>query len=72
MRFSQAEKMEIIRLVQDSELSVKRTLEELDVPRSSFYGWYQRYKEDGYEGLSNRPPNVRRFRTGSLSARNSA
>jgi transposase-like protein len=32
MRFSQAEKMEIIRLVQDSELSVKRTLEELDVP----------------------------------------
>ena len=61
MRFSQAEKMEIIRLVQDSELSVKRTLEELDVPRSSFYRWYQRYKEEGYDGLSNRPPNVRRF-----------
>ena len=36
MRFSQAEKMEIIRLVEGAQLGVKRTLEELDVPRSSF------------------------------------
>ena len=36
MRYSQAEKMEIIRLVEDSDLPVKRTLEELEVPRSSF------------------------------------
>jgi len=36
MRYSQAEKMEIIRLVEDSDLAVKRTLEELEVPRSSF------------------------------------
>jgi hypothetical protein len=34
--------MEIIRLVQGSQLAVKRTLEELDVPRSSFYRWYKR------------------------------
>ena len=34
MRFTQSEKMEIIRLVQGSQLGVKRTLEELDVPRS--------------------------------------
>ena len=61
MRFTQSEKMEIIRLVQGSQLGVKRTLEELDVPRSSFYRWYKRYQEEGYEGLANRPPNSRRF-----------
>ena len=33
MRYSQAEKMEIIRLIEGSELSIKQTLEELDVPR---------------------------------------
>jgi putative transposase len=61
MRFTQSEKMEIIRLVQGSELSVKRTLEELDVPRSSFYRWYNRYLEEGYDGLVSRPPHSRRF-----------
>ena len=52
MRFSQPEKMEIIRLVEESELGVKRTLEDLDVPRSTFYRWYRRYEEEGYEGLA--------------------
>ena len=61
MRFTQSEKMEIIRLVQGSQIGVKRTLEELDVPRSSFYRWYRRYKAEGYDGLANRPPNCRRF-----------
>jgi putative transposase len=61
MRFTQSEKMEIIRLVRGSQIGVKRTLEELDVPRSSFYRWYRRYKEEGYDGLANRPPNCRRF-----------
>lgn len=51
-RYAQAEKMEIIRLVETSELSVKRTLAELDVPRSTFYGWYQRYQAAGYDGLA--------------------
>jgi transposase len=53
--------MEIIRLVQGSQLGVTRTLEELDVPRSSFYRWYRRYQEKGYDGLANRPPHCRRF-----------
>ena len=53
MRYSQAEKMEIIRLVEESDLSVSRTLRELDVGRSSFYRWYRRYEEEGYEGLRN-------------------
>ncbi len=37
MRYTQAEKMEIIRLVEQSELSIAQTLAELEVPRSTFY-----------------------------------
>jgi putative transposase len=61
MRYAQAEKMEIIRIVEESQLPVKRTLEELDVNRSTFYDWYRRYLEDGYEGLANKCPTPRRF-----------
>jgi transposase InsO family protein len=61
MRYSQAEKMEIIRLVEGSELSVKRTLTELGVNRSSFYAWYRRYAAGGYDGLANHSPAPRRF-----------
>ena len=51
MRLSQAEKMEIIRIVEGSQLSLRQTLRELGVGRSTFYGWYQRYLEGGYDGL---------------------
>ncbi|MGW8180830.1 MAG: IS3 family transposase [bacterium] len=61
MRYSQSEKKEIIRLVEESDLSVKQTLEELDVPKSTFYRWYRRYNEYGYDGLTSRPPNANRF-----------
>ncbi len=61
MRYSQSEKMEIIRLVDGSNLPVGRTLAELDVPRSSFYRWYRAYQDHGYEGLANQPPGRRRF-----------
>ena len=61
MRYSQAEKMEIIRLVEGSQLSVRQTVEELDVNRSTFYAWYRRYEEGGYDGLANRKPALRRF-----------
>ena len=53
----EAEKMEIIRLVEHSSLSVKRTLEELNVPRSTFYRWYQHYQEEGETGLIDQRPN---------------
>jgi putative transposase len=39
MRYSPAEKMEIIRLVEESDQPVKRTLEELGIARSSYYQW---------------------------------
>ena len=61
MRYTQAEKMEIIRLVEASDLPVKRTLAELDVPRSTFYRWYERYRAMGYAGLADRRPGPRQF-----------
>ncbi len=45
MRYSASEKLEILRLVEESDLPVKLTLEQLDVPRSTFYRWYRRYVE---------------------------
>jgi transposase InsO family protein len=54
MKYTQSEKMEIIRMVEDSSLSVKKTLEEIGVSRSTFYEWYKRYQEDGFEGLRSR------------------
>ena len=61
MRYSQAEKMEVIRLVVNSKLSVKRTLAELDINRSALYGWYKRYSEDGYDGLADKKPCPQKF-----------
>jgi transposase InsO family protein len=61
MRYTQAEKMEIIRTVENSELSVRKTLEELDINRGTFYEWYRRYREDGYDGLANRASSPKKF-----------
>jgi putative transposase len=61
MKYSQPEKMEIIRMVEDSNLSVRRTLRQLDIPRSSFYEWYRRYQEEGYEGLAPQHRTSRQF-----------
>jgi hypothetical protein len=52
MRYTQAEKLEIIRLVEALEPPVRQTLAELDVPRSTFYRWYERYRTAGYAGLA--------------------
>jgi len=61
MRMQQSEKMEIIRLVEQSFLSVKKTLKELGVNRSTFYNWYRRYLEYGYDGLADKKPGPRKF-----------
>jgi transposase-like protein len=49
MKYTQSEKMELIRMAEEPSLSVKQTLRELDMPRSSFHEWYSRYKEAGYD-----------------------
>ena len=56
MRTTQSERMEIIRIVEASELPAKTTLKELDVPSSSYYRWYSRYREGGYEALADKKP----------------
>lgn len=55
MRFSQAEKYEIICIVEGSEIGPGRTLRELGINKSTFYNWYGRYREHGYDGLAPRP-----------------
>jgi predicted DNA-binding protein (UPF0251 family) len=37
MSLSASEKVEVIRIVEDSELSIRQTLSELDISRNSFY-----------------------------------
>ena len=44
MRYSASEKLEIIELVEQSTLSVGRTLASIGIPRSTFYDWYGRYQ----------------------------
>jgi transposase InsO family protein len=61
MRYTQAEKYETILMVEDSSMSVKRTLKELDIARSTFYKWYNDYLVDGYNGLQDRSTQPRRF-----------
>ena len=61
MRISASEKLEIIRIVEESELSARQTLIELGVPRSTFYKWYSQYLEVGPEGLLVKKPQSRRF-----------
>jgi transposase-like protein len=60
MRYAAAEKLEIIRLVEQSSLSVRRTLAQLGIPRSTFYFWYDRYRARHAEGLEDRTPAPRR------------
>ena len=61
MRYSPSEKLEIIRIVENSELSVRQTLKELGIHRSTFYNWYRRYLDGGMEGLGPKKPKARCF-----------
>ena len=55
MRYPAAEKLEIIRIVEQSHLPAKRTLDQLGIARRTFYRWYDRYLEGGPEALEDRP-----------------
>ena len=56
MRYPAAEKLEIIRLVEQSALPVRRTLEKIGIPRATFYRWYALYQTGGPEALDDRHP----------------
>ena len=55
MRYTLTEKLEIIRLVEQSSLPRRRTLAHLGIPRSTFYAWQERYLA---RGVCNRLPEV--------------
>ncbi len=55
MRYPASEKLEIIRVVEQSHLPAKRTLDQLGIARRTFYRWYDRYLEGGPEALADRP-----------------
>jgi transposase-like protein len=61
MRYSASEKFEIIELVEQSSLSIRRTLTSIGIPRSTFYDWYSRYQEGGIEALEDGKPRPRRI-----------
>jgi len=56
MRYAAAEKLEIIRLVEQSPLPVRHTLAKLGIPRATFYRWYDRHSRGGPEALNDRSP----------------
>ena len=55
MRYPASEKLEIIKLVEQSHLSAKHTLDQLGIARRTFYRWYDRYLEGGPDALGDRP-----------------
>ena len=54
MRYPASEKLEIIRLVEQSRLGVGSTLDKLGIPKTTFYRWYDRFLAFGDAGLEDR------------------
>jgi putative transposase len=60
MRYPASEKLEIIRLVEQSHLPAKQTLDILGIPRTTFYRWYDKYLTGGPEALEDKSPKPTR------------
>lgn len=60
MRYPATEKLEIIRLVEQSHLPTKQTIDRLGIPRTTFYRWYDKYLSGGVEALEYRSPKPAR------------
>src|ERR1700692_1558612 len=56
MRYPDSEKLESIRLVEQSHLPVRRALEQIGIPRSTFYRWCDLYRTGGPEALDDCSP----------------
>ena len=57
MRYPASEKLEIIRLVEQSHIGVRPTLAKIGIPKTTFYRWYDRYLAFGEAGLKDRNSN---------------
>ena len=55
MRYPASEKLEIIRIVEQSHLPARRALEQSGIARRTFCRWYDRYRDGGPEALEDRP-----------------
>lgn len=54
MRYPASEKLEIIRTVERSHLSAKQTLDKIGIPRPTFYRWYDKYLDGGFDALEDK------------------
>lgn len=61
MRYPAAEKREIIKLVEQSHLSARQTLDRIGIPRATFYRWYAKYQTGGEDELEDRTSAPRRL-----------
>lgn len=55
MRYPASEKLEIIRIVEQSHLPLRRTLTQIGIPPTTFSRWHDRSIENGPEGLEDSP-----------------
>lgn len=60
MRYAASEKLEIIRTVETSHLPVRRALDKIGIPKTTFYAWLDRYAAGGFDALEDRKPRPRR------------
>jgi transposase InsO family protein/transposase-like protein len=60
MRYAASEKLEIIRSVETSHLPVRRTLDKIGIPKTTFYAWLDRYAAGGFDALEDRKPRPKR------------
>jgi Homeodomain-like domain len=64
-----SEKLEIVRIVEQSRLPARRTLEQLGIPRRTFCRWYGRHLYGGPEALEDRPSAPSRVWNRELTGR---
>ena len=60
MRYPASAKLEIIRTVETSHLPVRRTLDKIGIPKTTFYAWLDRYAAGGFDALEDRKPRPKR------------
>src|SRR5690606_6612490 len=60
MRYAASETREIIRTVETSHLPVRRTLDKVAIPKTTFYAWLDRYAAGGFDALEDRKPRPKR------------
>jgi putative transposase len=53
---SKGKKMEIIRSVESSDLSISKAIDKLDIPRSTYYRWKRKLRSQGINGLVDNKP----------------